>query len=165
LSIAGLRAAVLDMEPSIAFTDEGTGADVLRVTLRPTRMAALVLGVFGGLALLLAATGLYGVVAYTVTQRTRELGLRMALGAQTRDVVRSVLGHGMRLALIGVATGSIAAAGLARVLSSLLYGVSTVDPLAYMGATLVLLGVALAAHWAPARRATRVNPMVALRDQ
>ena len=136
-----------------------------RLTLGPTRMAALLLGAFGGLALLLAAFGLYGVVAYTVEQRTREMGLRMALGARVGDVLRLVLGQGMRLAAVGIVVGAVAAGALARVLSSLLYGVSAVDPLAYAGAALVLLAVALAANWLPARRAARVNPMVALRSE
>ena len=164
-SLGSLRSAILAMEPAIAFTDEGTEADILKLTLGPTRVAAVMLGAFGALALLLAAIGLYGVVAYTVEQRTRELGLRLALGASVRDVIRLVLGQGMRLALTGIVLGAAGAAALARVLGSLLYGVSAIDPLAYIGAALLLVAVALLAHWAPARRATRVNPMTALRSE
>jgi predicted permease len=164
-AVGGLRQAVLGLEPAVVFSEEGTAADLLRLTLGPTRMAALLLGAFGALALLLAAVGLYGVVAYTVEQRTREMGLRMALGARMGDVLRLVIGHGMRLAVVGIVIGSLAAAALARVLSSLLYGVSALDPLAYAGAAVVLLAVALAANWVPARRAARVNPMVALRSE
>jgi predicted permease len=164
-AIASLRRAVLELEPAIVFTDEGTEADLLQVTLGPTRIGALLLGAFGGLALVLAAIGLYGVVAYNVERRTREVGLRMALGAQRGDVLRLVLGQGLRLAFLGVGIGVLAAAFLARVLSSLLYGVSAVDPLAYAGAALVLLLVAFVANWLPARRATRIHPMVALRSE
>ena len=165
LTVASLRQAVLALEPAVVFTDEGTGTDLLRLTLAPTRLGAALLGSFGAVALLLAAIGLYGVVSYNVEQRTREVGLRMALGARVGDVLRLMLGQGMRLAGIGVVIGGLAAAALARVLSSLLYGVSAVDPLAYGGAVALLLAVALAANWLPARRAARIDPMVALRSE
>lgn len=121
------------------------------------------LSAFGGLALLLAAVGLYGVVSYSVAQRTREVGIRMALGADIGDVLRLMIGRGMRLAGIGVAMGAIAAGALSRVLSSLLYGVSAIDPLAFLAAAAVLLTVAFVANLLPARRAAKVNPTVALR--
>jgi predicted permease len=165
VAVPGLRQAVLGLEPAVVFTEEGTASDLLRLTLGPTRLGAALLGSFGAIALLLAAVGLYGVVSYNVEQRTREVGLRMALGARVGDVLRLVLGQGMRLAVVGVVLGGLAAAALARVLSSLLYGVSAVDPLAYAGAIGVLLAVALAANWLPARRAARVDPMVALRSE
>jgi putative ABC transport system permease protein len=161
--VAGLRQAVLEMEPAIVFTEEGTAADLVRLTVGPTQAGAVLIGAFGALALLLAAIGLYGVVAYTVAQRTREVGVRVALGAGVGDVVRMVLGGGMRLAAVGVALGALAAAAVAQLLSSLLYGVSSVDPLAYVGGATLLLLVAFLANLIPARRAARVDPMVALR--
>ncbi|HEY5908189.1 MAG TPA: FtsX-like permease family protein, partial [Vicinamibacteria bacterium] len=161
--VAGLRQAVLELEPAIVFTEEGTAADLVRLTVGPTQAGAVLIGAFGALALLLAAIGLYGVVAYTVAQRTREVGVRVALGAGVGDVVRLVLGGGMRLAAVGVTLGALAAAGVAQLLSSLLYGVSSVDPLAYVGGASLLLLVAFLANLIPARRAARVDPMVALR--
>jgi len=163
--LAGLKAAVLELEPAIVFSEQGTLADVLRLTLAPTRVGAVLLAAFGGLALLLASIGLYGVVAQSVAQRTREIGVRLALGADARTVLGAVLGRGMRLAASGALVGLLAAAVVARTLSSLLYGVSAIDPLAYAGAALVLLVVAALANLIPARRAARVDPMVALRHE
>jgi predicted permease len=162
-SLLALRGAVLELEPAIVFSEEGTGRDVLALTLAPARAGAVLLGCFGALALVLAAIGLYGVVAYSVAQRTREVGLRMALGATTAQVMGMVVAGGMRLAAAGVAAGVLVSIGVTRVLSALLYGVSSVDPLAFAGAAGVLLAVALAANLAPARRATRIQPMAALR--
>lgn len=164
-AVASLRQSVLSLEPAVVFTEEGTASDLLRLTLVPTRVGATLLGSFGAIALFLAAIGLYGVVSYNVEQRTREVGLRMALGARVGDVLRLVLGQGMRLALVGVVIGGLGAAAVARVLSSLLYGVSAVDPLAYGGAMALVLAVALVANWLPARLAARVDPMVALRTE
>ena len=164
-AVAGLRQAVLGLEPAVVFTEEGTASDLLHLTLGPTRVGAALLGAFGAVALFLAAIGLYGVVSYNVEQRTREVGLRMALGARMTDVLRLVLGQGMRLALVGVVIGGLGAAAVARVLSSLLYGVSALDPVAYGAAVVLLLAVALAANWLPARRAARVDPMIALRTE
>jgi putative ABC transport system permease protein len=161
--VPALRQAVLEMEPAIVFTDEGTAADLLRVTVGPTRAGAFLIGSFGALALLLAAIGLYGVVAYSVAQRTREVGVRVALGAGVGDVVGLVLSGGMKLAVAAAAVGALGAAAVARLLSSFLYGVSEVDPAAYLGAAAVLLLVALVANLVPARRAARVDPMSALR--
>jgi putative ABC transport system permease protein len=161
--LAGLRQATLELEPGIVFDEEGTGTDLLRLTLAPARATAALLAAFGGLALLLAAVGLYGVVAYSVAQRTREVGIRMALGATMENVLGLVLSRGMRLAAVGVGIGILAAAAVTRVLSALLYGVSTIDPLAFGGASVLLLGVALLANLLPARRAARVDPMIALR--
>jgi predicted permease len=163
--VPSLRRAVLELEPAIVFTEEGTGADVLRLTVAPTRLGAGLLATFGSLALLLAAVGLYGVVAQSVERRTREIGVRMALGADVPSVLGLVLGRGMRVAAAGVGLGLAFAAGLTRVLGSLLYGVSTLDPLAFSAAAALLLGVALVANLLPARRAARVNPLVALRHE
>lgn len=115
------------------------------------------------LALLLASIGLYGLISYSVSQRTREIGIRVALGAQQRDVMRLVLGQGAKLTAIGVVIGVAAALGLAQLMGSILYGVKATDPLTFVGVAIALAIVALAACYIPARRATRVDPMVALR--
>jgi putative ABC transport system permease protein len=122
-----------------------------------------VAGLFGLLGLALAAVGIFGLVSYAVTQRTHEFGVRLALGAQARDVFRLVLRQGLRLALAGIAVGLCAAFVVTRFLTSLLYGVSAADPLTYTGVALLLLVVTLLASYLPARRATKVDPMVALR--
>ncbi|GMU02401.1 ABC transporter permease [Corallococcus caeni] len=145
---------LFDVSPLTRRMDEATG---------PRRLSALVMGLFAGVALLLASLGLSGVIAFSVTQRTRELGIRMALGAARGDVLRLVLAQGLRLSLTGVAVGLCLSLGLARLLGSLLYGVSVDDPWTFGGVALLLTGVALGASWLPARRATRVDPIIALR--
>jgi predicted permease len=158
-----LKKAVLGLDPEIVFTDEGTAQQVADLTMSPTRIGATILGAFGALALVLAALGLYGVVSYSVARRTREVGVRMAIGARPLDVVRLVLAEGLRLAVIGIAIGAALSAVAARVLKSMLYGVSAMDPIAYLGAGLVLLLVAVVANLAPALRAARIQPIRALR--
>ena len=115
--------------------------------------------------MVLAAVGIYGVMSYSVTQRTNELGIRMTLGAQANDVFRIVVGEGLRLALVGVGVGVVAALISTRVLRTFLYGISVVDPVTFVATALLLTMVAVAASYFPARRATRVDPMVALRHE
>jgi len=164
-ALPALRAVVQRLEPSIVFTEDAPASEVAAVTLAPSRIGALLLGAFGSLALLLAAVGLYGVISYSVSQRTRELGVRMALGAGRGAVVRLVLREGTRLALVGVLLGATLAALAGRVFGSLLYGVSPLDPVAYAIAAGVLLLVSLAANLVPAWTAARVDPMRALRSE
>jgi ABC-type antimicrobial peptide transport system permease subunit len=129
------------------------------------RWEVSMIGAFGVLALLLAAIGLYGVVAYQVTLGTREIGIRMAVGAQPSAVVRLILRRGLEVTLVGVAIGLAASVGLARTMARLLFGVSPTDPATYAAVTLVWLAVALAACYLPARRAARIDPTVALRHE
>jgi len=129
------------------------------------RLYGTMFTLFAGIALLLAAIGVYGVVAYAVAQRTREIGVRVALGADKGDVLRLVVGRGLGLTAAGVALGVLGAAGFTRVLRSQLYGVSPFDPLSFVLTTLLLVAVTLLASYVPARRAMKVDPMVALRHE
>jgi putative ABC transport system permease protein len=160
-----LKEALWAIEPDLLFTDDATAAEVAATTVAPTRIGAMVLGAFGALALLLAAVGLYGVIAYSVSRRTREVGIRVALGAERWQVVRMILGQGARLGAAGVALGALGAAATAQVLGSFLYGVSGLDPAAYAVAIGVLLLVVLFANLVPALSAARIDPVRALRTE
>ncbi len=162
-TIAALRREVQSLDPSLPLYDVKTLTQHMQVPLFPARMAATVLGSFGLLALVLAAIGIYGVMSYIVAGRTREIGVRMALGANRRDVLRLIVGQGMTLAFIGLGVGLALAFAAARLLTSLLYGVSPSDPLTFIGVALLLAAVAALACYVPARRATKVDPMIALR--
>ena len=139
--------------------------DYNTTSLFPQKVAASLLGVLGILALLLAAVGLYSIMAYAVSQRTQEIGIRMALGAGVRDVLRMVLGRGMALTAAGLAAGSVAALATTRLLAGMLVNVSATDPASFAGAALFLVVVAAAACYLPARRATRIEVGAALRRE
>ena len=162
-SIASLRSAVGTVDPNITAVNIQTMRQLVSQSVASPRFNATLISAFAALALVLAAVGLYGVISYLVTQHTREIGIRMALGARPGQVFRSVLGRALVLALIGVAVGLAGAFAVTRVLSTMLFGVSPTDPLTFVTISALLTGVALAASFVPARRATRVDPMVALR--
>ena len=160
---AAIRREVQQVDPTQAVTAVQPMEQYISAALARPRLYAVLLGTFASLALLLAAVGLYGLIAYAVSRRTHEIGIRMALGAQPRDVLRSTLWQGAILALAGLLLGTMGAIALTRFVASLLYGVSASDPATYTGVAALLGGVALIAAYVPARRASRVDPMVALR--
>jgi putative ABC transport system permease protein len=158
-----IRAKVHEVDRDLPVTDVGWMFEVVDVSLGQAHLRTLLRGLFGAMALALAAAGIFGVISYSVSRRTREFGLRMALGASEQEVLRLVLKEALRLAIAGVAVGLVLAVGLTRLISSLLYGVRPADPATLFVAPLLLMGAALLAAYIPARRATRVDPMVALR--
>ena len=161
--VPAVRREVQSVERNLPLADARTMEELLGTSLFPARMGAILLGAFGLLALVLAAVGLYGVMSYSVSRRTREIGIRMALGARGGDVLRLVLGESMTLVAVGMLLGLVAAFAATRLLSGFLYGVSPTDPAAFVGIGLLLALVALAASLIPARRAAHVDPLVAFR--
>ena len=137
----------------------------IATTIAAPRFRTLLLAIFAAIALVLAAVGIYGVMAYSVAQRTREIGIRMALGSPSAGVFRLILGNGLKVTLAGIVIGIAAAAALTRYLSTMLYAVRPTDPLTLVGTALLLVAVAMLACYLPARRATRVDPMLALRHE
>lgn len=161
--ISQVRSEVKALDPDLPLTDVKTMQEHMRLPLAPAKLFASLSSAFAVLTLLLAAIGLYGVMAYVVGSRTREIGIRMALGAQIGGVRKLIIGQGMRLAVTGIALGLIAAFAATRVLRSLLYGVGATDPITFIGVAILLAGVALFACYIPAQRATKVDPLEALR--
>jgi predicted permease len=161
--IQSVRGAMRPVDPSLPLFQIETLQNVIAESVASRRLISLLLGSFAAVALALAALGLYGVVSYAVAQRTRELGVRLALGAQRGDVFRLIIGGGMKLAAVGLLAGLIAALGLTRLMSSLLYNVGASDPFTFGIVVVTLALVTLLANYLPARRATKVDPMIALR--
>ena len=158
-----LRQKVLELDSEIPLANVRTMEEWISNSAAQPRLNARLLTLFAAMALLIAAIGIYAVLAYSVTQRTREIGLRMALGAQPGGVLRLVVGEGMRVGLIGIGAGLLGALAISRVMASLVYGVPVRDPGTFAGVAIALTMVALAACFVPARRASKVDPMVALR--
>jgi putative ABC transport system permease protein len=163
LQAAALRSAVREIDPNQPVVKIRTMEENMATSVTEPRFRTWLIGIFAALALVLAAVGIYGVMSYSVNQRTNEMGIRVTLGAQPNDVFRIVVGEGLRLALIGVGVGLIGALAATRVLRTFLYGVSAIDPVTFAVTAALLILVAVAACYFPARRATRVDPMVALR--
>jgi predicted permease len=162
-ALGTIRDQVRELDSNMALFDVRTMEDHMGIALLPARLGGEVLGGFGLLGLILAAVGIYGVMAYSVAQRTQELGIRVALGADRRTVIGMVVGEGLRLAAIGTVLGLAGAAVAAQLVKGLLYGVQALDPVAFLGVPLVLLCVAALAVYLPARRAASVDPMKALK--
>jgi len=160
-----IRDAMRAIDPELPRPTVTPLTTAMRLGLLPQRVAALVTGALGALGLLLATVGLYGIIAYSASRRTREIGIRLALGARRGDVLRMIVRQGMRLTALGVATGLLLAAGATRLLAGLLFGVSPLDGLTYVAVASVFVAVALVASWLPARRAAGANPAVVLRGE
>ena len=163
--VGELRRMVRELDSRLVVMDSKTMTEHLSVMLFPPRMAALLLGVFGSLALVLASTGLYGIVAFSVSRRTREMGIRMSLGADARSVIGMVLRGALALVAVGGVVGLLLTLGLAQLIGGFLYGVSSTDPVTFIGVPLILGLVATVAALVPARRASLVNPVEALRRE
>jgi putative ABC transport system permease protein len=162
-SVAAIRDLVRDLDREQPVTSIATMDERLTRALSEPRFSTLLLGLFALMGLVLAAVGIFGVMSYVVTQRTHEIGIRLALGAGRRDVVALIIGHGVRLTLVGLGIGLVASVAMTRLMTSLLFGVSPTDPLTFALISVLLAAVALLACYLPARRATKVDPMIALR--
>ncbi|HKG22313.1 MAG TPA: ABC transporter permease, partial [Blastocatellia bacterium] len=163
--IGAVKREIQSLDPNQPMYQVQTMEELMSESVGARRFALRMLELFGVLALTLAAVGIYGVLSYITTARTHEIGLRIALGARAGDVLRLVIGQGMRLALTGAGAGLLAAFALTRLMSRLLYGVSATDPVTFAGVALLLMAVALLACYLPARRAARTDPMIALRHE
>ncbi len=163
--LAAAQREVKALDPNLPVSNVRMMEEVVAQSLATRRFVLLLFGLFAGLALLLATVGIYGVLTASVSQRTRELGVRIALGATARDVGRLIVGQGLKLVLSGIALGLVGALALRRMIEKLLFGVSPTDPLTYIAIASLLVGVAIVACWIPARRATKVDPLVALRSE
>jgi putative ABC transport system permease protein len=161
--LPSIRRKVNELDSELALAKVRTMDDYLSLNAAQPRMNAILLGVFSGMALLIAAIGIYGVLSYSVNQRTREIGLRMALGAQPRNVMRLVIGQGMIVGMIGIVVGLLGGLAMGSAVSSIVYGVPARDPLTFVVVAVVLTAVAFAACIIPARRAASVDPIIALR--
>jgi len=161
--VSAIRQASTKFDSGQVVYDFTPMTKIVSDSIATQRFTMILLGIFSALALVLSSVGIYGVISYLVGQRTHEIGIRMALGAQRRDVVRMVLGEGLRVALVGVAVGIVAALALTHLMTQMIFGVRAVDPLTFAGVAILLTLVALAACYIPARRAMRVDPIVALR--
>jgi putative ABC transport system permease protein len=161
--ISAVRGVVKELDRDLPVYGAASMEQLLSRSTAPRRFNMTLLAVFAALALILAGMGVYGVMAYAVTERTREIGIRMALGAQASDALKLVISHAMRLTLVGIALGLMGAFALTRLMKSLLFDVRPTDPMTFIALALLLTFVALLACWIPARRATKVDPMVALR--
>jgi predicted permease len=162
---SGVREAVRQVEPNLPMMDVSTQLEQVERRFAQEKIFAQAYTLFGGLALLLAAIGLFGLMSYSVSRRTNEIGIRMALGAQRSSIVRMIVRHGAELTGLGIAAGLAGAVLLTRVMATLLFGVSATDPMTFVAVPLLLAVIAVLASYLPARRATRVDPVVALRDE
>lgn len=162
---SAVRTVMKSLDLGLPLSQVRTLADIVDDNVAPRRLSVMLLGAFAALALLLAAVGIYGVMSYMVTQRTKEIGVRIALGAQPPDILRLVLHNGMTLLLLGIAIGLAGAFSLSRFLQSLLFEVKSTDLLTFASVPLLLAAVAFLACYLPARRATRVDPVIALRNE
>jgi putative ABC transport system permease protein len=165
VGMASLRAATRELDPEIAIPNVLLTETALANSIEAPRFNMVLLTAFAAIALVLAAVGLAAVIGYEVTERTHEIGVRMALGARTENVRRLAMRHGLTPALVGVALGVVGALAATRLATSMLYGITPRDPLTFVGVVALLLLVAVGASWLPARRATRVDPMIALRAE
>jgi putative ABC transport system permease protein len=163
--LAAMRRELLALEPNVLFLDNQTMEAQVAATLLPAKAGAISVSAVGAIAMLLASIGLYGVIAYSVARRTREIGIRMALGANRSSVVGLVMRQGLGIAMVGVAVGTVLSLGTSKAVVGALYGVSFVDPVAWLTAVVTLLTVATVANAIPARRASVVDPSIALRSE